>query len=343
MSALVALVGALLVAPGASAHDARPAPVGSDRFVSGQPYRGDFPDPSVLRVGKLYYAYSTTISALNLPVMTSWDLVHWRVRGEALNNVAPWAASRKIGSRTHATTWAPTVARFGRRFVHAYATPVRGSRPRRMCISASWSHSPSGGFVDRRRYPLVCPSRGAIDPAFYTGPKGARFLLWKLEQKRGLPSQLFINRISWDARKLIGAPRLLLTTHDAWESPLIENPAMIRYRARYYLFYSGGSYADDSYATGYARCSSPFGPCTRANSAPLLATGGRVSGPGGAMPFVDRLGRLRLAYAAWDRGNTGYPSNPSCRRRAAGCPQRKLHVATLGVRADGSLGVTARG
>ena len=28
----------------------------------------------MLRVGKVYYAYSTTISSLNLPVMTSRDL-----------------------------------------------------------------------------------------------------------------------------------------------------------------------------------------------------------------------------------------------------------------------------
>ena len=118
---------------------------------------------------------------------------------------------------------------------------------------------------------------------------------------------------------------------------------MVRYRARYYLFYSGGSYADDSYATGYARCASPTGPCTRVSDQPLLATGGRVSGPGGAMPFVDRNGRLRLAYAAWDIGNTGYPKSPACRRTAAGCPQRKLHIATLGVKADRNLVVAGRG
>jgi beta-xylosidase len=340
---LAALTVGLLPAQDAFARDARPAPVGSDHFATGQLYRGDFPDPSVLRFGNVYYAYSTTISGLNLPVMTSRDLVHWRARGEGLMKVAAWARSRPIGSRTHATTWAPTVARFRKTFVHAYATPTR-TRPRKMCISTSRSSSALGGFVDRRRSPLICPkARGAIDPAFFTGVNGGRYLLWKREQKRGSPSHLFISHLSGDGQRVIGNPTHLLTTNDAWESPLIENPAMVRYRAHYYLFYSGGSYADDSYGTGYARCSSAAGPCTRVSDQPLLATGGRVSGPGGAMPFVDRNSRLRLAYAAWDIGNTGYPKSPACRRTAAGCPQRKLHIATLGVLADGNLVVAGRG
>ena len=340
---LATLVAGPVPAPVASAHDARPAPIGSDPFVPGRVYRGDFPDPSVLRVGRVYYAYSTTMSSLNLPVMTSRDLVHWWARGEGLWNVASWAQSRRVGDRRVGGTWAPSVARFGRRFVHAYAVPVRG-RPARRCISTSTSSSPLRGFVDRRRTPLVCPrTRGAIDPAFFTGVSGGRYLLWKREQKPGSPSRLFITRLSGDGQRVVGPTKLLMTTQDAWESPLIENPAMIRYRSTYYLFYSGGSYANDSYATGYARCSSPTGPCRRVSDQPLLATGGRVSGPGGAMPLLDKTGRLRLAYAAWDYGNTGYPKTDACRSRPEGCPQRKLHVATLGVREDGNLVVKARG
>jgi hypothetical protein len=258
-------------------------------------------------------------------------------------HVARWARSRRIGERTFGATWAPSVARIGRRYVHAYAVPRR-LRPSQRCIAVSTSRLPDGGFVDRTVRPLLCPAtRGAIDPAFFTGPRGAHFVLWKVEQTRTAPSRIYINRLGPNGLRVVDSSRLLLSTQDAWESPLIENPAMIRYRSQFYLFYSGGSYADDSYATGYARCATPYGPCTRVSDQPLLATGGRVAGTGGAMPFVDRLGRLRLAYAAWDLGNTGYPATASCRRRPQGCPQRKLHVATLGVRADGTLAVLARG
>jgi len=110
---------------------------------------------------------------------------------------------------------------------------------------------------------------------------------------------------------------------------------------RTYLFYSANRYSTARYATGYAICATPVGPCRRASnsplasSSPLLATGGSVSGPGGPAAFVDTAGRLRLAYAAWDRGRVGYPKDTSSRGKPRGCNQRRLHVATLTVLADG--------
>ncbi len=93
--ALAASLGS--AADARSARGERPAPVGSDPFVSGYGYRGDFPDPSVLRVGNTWFAYSTTVGGLNLPVLRSTDLVHWQARGEGLTKPAPWAVKHKKG------------------------------------------------------------------------------------------------------------------------------------------------------------------------------------------------------------------------------------------------------
>jgi beta-xylosidase len=323
-----------------------PAPVGSDKFATGGSYRGDFPDPAVLRVGTTYYAYSTTVSSLNLPVVASTDLVHWRALGEGLKRPARWALTRKVGKRLFARTWAPSVARFGNRYVHAYATPAKGAADHRMCISISTSKKPWGRFVDRTRRPFLCPAnRGAIDPQFFTAPNGLRYLLWKSEQTATYPSQLWSTRISQDGSKLFSTHGLLLTTQQPWEGRVIENPSMIAYAGRYYLFYSGGSYANSTYATGYATCRSPLGPCTRASAAPLLATGAKVAGPGGAMAFLDVANRLHLAYAAWDYANAGYPKSTACLHTAKGCPQRRLHIASLRPSTDrsGALVVTSRG
>ena len=87
LGALVLLIGvlvllALLPAQTASARDRGANPVGSDRFTGGRYYRGDFPDPAVLKVGRTYFAYSTTMSSLNLPVMVSTNLASWRAVGE---------------------------------------------------------------------------------------------------------------------------------------------------------------------------------------------------------------------------------------------------------------------
>ncbi len=343
---LSAVVTSLLPLEIASARADRAAPVGSDKFQVSRGYSGDFPDPSVIRFRGVWYAYSTTVSSLNLPVLASRDLVHWRAVGEGLRRPARWAQARRIGGRWHATTWAPAVARFGRRFVHAYATPVRGVSPRKMCISISTSRRPMRGFVDRTRRPLLCPGdRGAIDPSFFVAPGGGRYLVWKSEQGPGIASQLWSTPLTADGRHLAGPSSLLLTTQEPWEGALIENPSMVAYAGRYFLFYSGGSYANDTYATGYATCATPVGPCTRVGTEPLLATGGAVSGPGGAAAFFDVAGRLRLAYAAWDFGNTGYPATTACKQTVAGCPQRRMHIATLAPDPEGSGGlvVTARG
>ena len=72
------------------------------------------------------------------------------------------------------------------------------------------------------------------------------------------------------------------------------------------------------YATGYAICRSVAGPCTKPRRTPLLASRRKIAGPGGADAFADTSGRLRLAYAAWQRGHVGQAS-----------PGRTLHIATL--------------
>lgn len=352
LGTLLALVTALLAlgpVGSASARDRVANPIGSDRFTAGRGYRGDFPDPGLVKVGRTYYAYSTSISSLNLPVVSSTDLVHWQARGEGMQNPAAWAVQRTSGGRHVATTWAPTVMRVGRTFTHAYATPVRGVTPRKMCISVSRSRYPTSGFIDRTTRPLICPStRGAIDPQYFVAPGGVPYLLWKSEQTNGYKAQIWITRVSTDGTRLLYPNRLLLTVQEPWERGIIENPSMIGYHGRFYLFYSGGSYADDSYSTAYAVCETPTGPCTRAPEGPVLTTGGKVSGPGGAVAFYDGAMRLRLAYAAWDFGHTGYPTSGFCRRTAYGCNQRRLHVATLGTDpgpavATGALVVTNRG
>jgi beta-xylosidase len=352
LAGVLALALAATLGPlgAADARSERPSPVGSDPFVSGYGYRGDFPDPSVLRVGNYWFAYSTTVGGLNLPVLRSTDLVHWAARGEGLTKPAPWAVKhKKKRGYAHATTWAPNVTRIGRLYVHYYATHLRGTK-HKMCISTSRSKFPGRGFVDKRPRPLICPpNRGAIDPSFFQAPGGGqRFLVWKSEQTKWTKAQIWITPLSVDGMHLVGPSRFLLQVQDPWEWKVIENPSMIGYQGRWYLFYSGGSYANNSYATGYAICKSYVGPCTRASTTPLLATGDRVSGPGGAMAFYDSAKQLRLAYAAWDYGHFGYPHSSKCRTQPGGCPQRRLHIATLGPSTDpeavpGSLVVTNRG
>jgi beta-xylosidase len=339
--ALSTVFGLVLLA---GAAQARPAPVGQDPIEPGTAYAGDFPDPAVLRIGAGYYAYSTTSYGLNVPMVSSSNLRTWKTNaatatnptGDALPRTAVWSAGteRKDGRYT-ATTWAPSVVRLGpHRFVMAYATRLAGQR---MCISIASATSPYGPFVDTTTKPTICPSRGAIDPMIYLAPSGRPWIAWKQDF---FPAQLFTSRMTANGLGVEPGTRHFLTgIRQDWEGRIIENPAMIRFKGRYYLFYSANSYASTKYAIGYLVCKTWYGGCTRPRKTPLMATGKYFAGPGGPYPFVDAAGKLRVGYHAWRVGAVGYPSTAECRETPLGCGQRRLYVATLSVTKDGLMHV----
>ena len=68
---LAGTLSALVLAPGAEAYP------GAPWFRPSVVYTGNFPDPSVVVVGRSYVAYATTTGGAYLPAETSTDLVHW--------------------------------------------------------------------------------------------------------------------------------------------------------------------------------------------------------------------------------------------------------------------------
>ncbi|MBO9523391.1 MAG: family 43 glycosylhydrolase [Nocardioidaceae bacterium] len=334
---LLALLTTCLVA-GAVPASAREAPLGQDPIVPGASYRGDFPDPGVVRAGSTYYAVSTSSGGLNVPSLASHDLRTWYARrasaaspaGDALPRVASWAAGvEQPDGRFRAPVWAPSLARIGPgRWVLAYATKLRGSPYQRMCISVATGTSPAGPFVDRSTKPLVCPLRGAIDPYVFVAPNGRPWLLWKIDRS---PARIYTQMMDRTGTRLSAFDKrhYLMGAAQAWERGIVENPAMVRYRGRYYLFYSGNDYATTRYAIGYLVCRTWYGGCVRPRKRPLMPSMLGLAGPGGGSPVIDTAGRLRLAYHAWTAGAVGYPDSLECRATLAGCGQRRLYVAWL--------------
>ncbi|HEX2894043.1 MAG TPA: family 43 glycosylhydrolase [Marmoricola sp.] len=355
---LALLAGGLLVLEPAQARPTRPSPFGQDPLVPGQAYTGDFPDPWIMRVGQRYFAYATTSGSsvndgLNLPTLMSTDLRTWVVRpetpdapkGDALPLPAAWAAYTGTQPddgrrRPDVGPWAPAVAKIAKHhFVLAYAVKVAGRPGETKCISLAHSTSPIGPFVDSTTGPTVCPSRGAIDPQIFIAPNGRPWLVWKRDY---YPARLFTQPMDRAATGVLpGKPKhYLAQVKQPWEGSIIENPAMIRFKNRYYLFYSANSYASTNYAIGYLICKSWKGDCYRPRKKPLLHTAGGIAGPGGPAPFIDTRGKLRLGYHAWSAGAVGYAqTGDPCSFTPGTCGQRRLYVARLKVRPDGRLQV----
>jgi len=337
---LVGLVLTLLASGlgSASARMDRGRTMGNQPFRPGTPYTGNFPDPTVLRVGNVFYVASTTLGGLSLPMMTSTNLRTWMPHDDAMPAGAAWAQTKTTkAGRVYWPTWAPSLAGVSPgHYVAAYAVPQ--ATDGRRCISVAQAGGPLGPFVDRTTGPLTCGIRAAIDPQIFRD-RGVTWLLYKWAAS---PDRLVVRRMTSSATAFAPGSRnfSLLAPRLAWEGDTVENPAMIRFRGRLYLFYSANKFATSKYATGYAICTTVTGPCRRMGR--LLYTGPYLAGQGGATPFVDRAGRLRLVYHAWRTGNVGYPSDDSCLSTSAGCPQRRMYVAWLAVGKKGKLVVRQR-
>ena len=289
----------------------------------------------------------------------SWPYYNVFNNNDALVTVAAWGLEDPQGSWIHKDYWAAGVAQIGSSWYAYGAVKVSNLLDDpygRFCLTVAKAKSPLGPFRDvSGSAPIQCEPAakeptGSIDPFPYHDPvSGNYYLLWKAAGVvGGIPSA--IKSVQLDPATglpIAHAPHTTLLTTDyfaPWEGSTIENPSMVSYQGRTYLFYSANNSAADangnsSYATGYAICSGPQGPCTRPTPlTPLLASLGAFDpsqqGPGGSDGFLDAAGNLHVAYATFWAGETPRPS---------GLRPRRLHIATLHANAHGVLKVTVRG
>jgi beta-xylosidase len=291
----------LALSAGASAAD-------QPRFVP--VFKADFPDPHVLRHGDEYIAYATN-AGVNLPMAVSSDLVNWtavtdpahpKKRLDGMPVLAPWV---KPGF-----TWAPEVMEVAGRWLLYYTANHRKKDVQ--CIGLAVADNPRGPFRDSGAEPFVCQFDlgGTIDANPFRDTDGKLYLYYKSDGNRiGKRTAIWGQRLSEDGRAVVDAPVALVRDDQAWEMKLVEAPAMVRAPSGYQLFYSAAYFGWDEksrlspYATGYAACTGPLGPCTDAPENPILYSftdkqAGCLSGPG--HPSIFQVGQHKvMAFHAW--------------------------------------------
>ena len=260
----------------------------------GASYPGDFPDPSVIRVGGLYFAFGTQAAGGHPAVqrLVSTNHTTWVKPAitDALSALPAWADD--------SGTWGPEVTQIGNEYVMYYSAHEAGGRH---CLSAAVATSPANQFVDKSARPILCMANGeTIDPSTVVGPYGLRYLFWKGPDAKGIAT-LYAQRLTSTGLALTGPRVVLMKAHrKGWTSYNIEAPTMLFTQNHWLLFYSGGNYWSSKYAIGYATCAGPLGPCTdRSVTVPWVGTHGAARGPGGASFFTDAAGTTFMAYHAW--------------------------------------------
>ena len=265
-------------------------------------YNHDFPDPHIILVDDLYYAYGTTNgSSINIRVMSSPNLVNWESPADALPALPKWAALNA------GLTWAPGVIQIEDKFVMYFV--ARDKESDKQCIGVGVSDDPAGPFLDPNEDAFICQSElgGSIDAYPFRDDDGKLYLFWKNDGNCcGLEVALWVQELSPDGLTLVGEPVKLIVRDQPWERPLIENPAMVKHDDNYYLFYSGNWWESHQYAVGYAVCETVIGPCEKPLNEPWFEYKNPVMGPGGESFFTDTKGNLWMAYHAWTGANVGY-------------------------------------
>ena len=253
----------------------------------------DAPDPAIVHDGERWALFSTQVGLINVPVALSDDLRQWSQPVDALAELPAWAEWGR--------TWAPGVLRRDNGFVLYFAARSRALNLQ--CIGAATADVIEGPYSSTAPEPLVCQPQlgGSIDPQPFVDSDGTAYLLWKADANAiGQTSQLFAQTLRPDGLGLAGEPVPLLHNDAGWERPLIENPALLAADGAYLLLYSGGWWESGGYATGYAVCDTPLGPCVKKTTQrPILASTGDEAGTGGASVLTGPAGDHWLAYHAW--------------------------------------------
>lgn len=265
---------------------------------------------------------------------SAWDAASRdRTENEAMLTRPPWVSSTRHNGRWQ--IWAPSPVKIGNTYWVYFGANRSGATDLHndQCIGRARATTPTGPYTPMNN-PLYCGlppegagqglpasnpwGRGALDPEVFRAPDGRLFLLVTLSRTKDniavvpLAADGFVPG-GINARATVLASQQF-DWHDGYDGttppgrrPFLENPSMIHdpHTGTFLLFYSAGEWYKRNYVTGFARCSTPTGPCTSDPRGPFLKTGNGRSGPGGLTAFRGADGQLRVAYASWPGDGPG--------------------------------------
>lgn len=263
---------------------------------------GDFPDPSVIRVGENYYATATSGGwAPIFPIAHSRDLVNWKIVSSVFPNKPKWARG---------DFWAPEIAEDNGKFYIFYTARRDEGKGQKgtLCVAVAVADKPDGNYEDRG--PLVCQEMGSLDAFFIRDEGNKPFLVWKEDgNDRGLPTWLYAQPLDESLTKLTGKPKKLFRNEGTgWENHVIEGADIVRRDGWFYMFYSGNACCGRScnYALGMARSRTLLGKWEKNPANPILAANETWQCPGHGTIVKTTDGSDYLLYHAYRKRSDAF-------------------------------------
>jgi xylan 1,4-beta-xylosidase len=255
--------------------------------------RGDYPDPSVIKVGETYWASATTSNwAPVYPLVKSKDLKNWETVGHIFRELPDWADYY---------FWAPELNYDSGKVYVYYSAHKKGGN---LCVAVASADRPEGPYRDHG--PLICQQVGSIDAFPMRDENGKLHIVWKEDANSvGKPTPIWISEMNEERTKLIGERKELFRNDQPWEANLVEGVSMIRNGEYYYAFYAaaGCCGAACTYGVGVARAKSLMGPWEKYAKNPIMSHSDKWKCPGHGTP-VEKGGKHYFMYHAYETGST---------------------------------------
>jgi xylan 1,4-beta-xylosidase len=240
---------------------------------------GDYPDPSVLRVGKDYYMTHSSFNYYpGLLVWHSTDLIHWERVSHALN--------KYVGS-----VWAPDLVKYKDTYYVYF--PAGGTN---WVVTAQ---SPEGPWTE----PLDLKLNGFIDPGHLLATDGKRYLYL---------SKGYVVQLAQDGLSTLDKPKFI---YGGWNFPkewstecfCLESPKASFRDGYFYLTVAEGGTAGPatSHMVVSARAKSPEGPFENSPYNPIVHTDNRAEqwwSQGHGTLVDDINGNYWIMYHGYEKG-----------------------------------------
>lgn len=260
--------------------------------------------------------YSASSDGPVVPMVKSRDLHTWERVGRVL--VLP--------DEPMICSWAPEVAEHDGRF-YMYYHPCQAGEHQSHHIRVAVSDNPEGPYRDTGT-PLTDPSENpfAIDSHPFQDDDGQWYLFYATDfldfddhTFRG--TALVVDRMK-SMTELAGNPEVVMRAHWAWQLYeadqtshgvtadwyTLEGPTVCRRNGKYYCFYSGGCFKNESYGVDWLEADDIVGPWSEigCEQGPQLMCSipGEVIGPGHHSIVTTPGGDDYIVYHAWNNTMT---------------------------------------
>ncbi|MEP6951457.1 MAG: family 43 glycosylhydrolase [Ginsengibacter sp.] len=263
----------------------------------------DFPDPTVININGVYYAYATQSmydgKMINIQVASSKDLFNWKYEGDALPQKPVWANHTQ-------DFWAPDVLydpAIGQ-FVMFYCAKSNDTVFDK-CIGVAFAKDPEGPFIDKGAPLIEGKGFADIDPMAMVDPQTRKKILYWGSGFEPIRVQELND--DWKSFKDRSTPiPVVFPRKEKNYSKLIEGAWVDYHDGKYYLYYSGDNCCGDraNYAVMVARSNNAFGPFERlgetnnTGSSVILEKDSIWNAPGHNSIVKDINGNTWIAYHA---------------------------------------------